>query len=91
MTQLGGRINLEKAAKKTRALDVNSRYFGLETLVLMENAGRGVADEISRRYGDRKKIGVVCGLGNNGGDGFVTARHLMSKNHPRPFHITPSG
>lgn len=67
MTQLGERINLEEAARRTMVLDVNSRYFGLETLVLMENADRGVADEISRRYGDRKKIGIVCGLGNNGG------------------------
>ena len=80
MTPMGERINLEQAARKTMVLDVNSRYFGLETLALMENAGRGVADEISRKYGDRKKIGVVCGLGNNGGDGFVAARHLMSKN-----------
>ena len=80
MTPMGERINLEQAARKTMVLDVNSRYFGLETLVLMENAGRGVADEISRKYGDQKKIGVVCGLGNNGGDGFVAARHLMSKN-----------
>lgn len=77
---MGGKINLEEAARKTLVLDVNARYFGLEALVLMENAGRGVADEISRRYEDKKKIGIVCGLGNNGGDGFVVARHLMSKN-----------
>lgn len=80
MSQGGGKISLEEASRKTMVLDVNSRYFGLETLVLMENAGRGVADEISRRYGDKKKIGIFCGLGNNGGDGFVVARHLMSKN-----------
>ncbi len=80
MAQPAERINFEEAARRTMVLDVNSRYFGLETLVLMENAGRGVADEISRKYGDRKKIGILCGLGNNGGDGFVAARHLMSKN-----------
>ena len=66
--------------KRTKVLDVNSRYFGLETLVLMENAGRGAADEISRRCGKGEKIGIFCGLGNNGGDGFVVARHLMDKN-----------
>jgi NAD(P)H-hydrate epimerase len=80
MVRMAERINLEEAARKTMILDINSRYFGLETLVLMENAGRGVADEISRRYGEKKKIGIFCGLGNNGGDGFVVTRHLMDKN-----------
>jgi len=46
---MGGKINLEEAARKTMVLDVNSRYSGLETLVLMENAGRGAVEEISRR------------------------------------------
>jgi NAD(P)H-hydrate epimerase len=77
---MGQKIRSEDSAKKTTVLDVNSRYFGLEAPILMENAGRGVADEISQRYGDRKKIGIYCGLGNNGGDGFVVARHLINKN-----------
>ncbi len=80
MSERGEKIDLEEGARRTRILDVDSRYFGLGTLVLMENAGRGVADEISRRYGDGQKIGIFCGLGNNGGDGFVVARHLMNKN-----------
>jgi len=80
MPETGGKIDGEEGARRTQILDVNSRYFGLETSVLMENAGRGVADEISRRYGDGKKIGIFCGLGNNGGDGFVVARHLMNGN-----------
>jgi hypothetical protein len=49
MFQGNGKINLEEAARKTMVLDVNSRYPGLETLVLMENAGQGVVEEISRR------------------------------------------
>jgi len=77
---MDGKFDLREAAKRTRILDVNSRYFGLETSVLMENAGRGVADEISRRFGSGKKIGIFCGTGNNGGDGFVITRHLMDKN-----------
>jgi hydroxyethylthiazole kinase-like uncharacterized protein yjeF len=80
MPARSGNIDREGGARRTKVLDVNARYFGLETLVLMENAGRGVADEVSRRYGNGKKIGIFCGLGNNGGDGFVVARHLMNSN-----------
>jgi NAD(P)H-hydrate repair Nnr-like enzyme with NAD(P)H-hydrate epimerase domain len=45
---MGGKINLEEA-RKTMVLDVNARYFGLEALGLMENAGRGIVEEISQR------------------------------------------
>ena len=54
--------------------------YGISSLVLMENAGRLVAQEI-KRYLKRKKnpfVCIVCGLGNNAGDGFVAARHLFN-------------
>ena len=55
--------------------------FGIPGLVLMENAGRGAFDYLLRKFKDikTKKIAVLAGRGNNGGDGFVIARYLMEK------------
>lgn len=49
--------------------------YGLSSLILMENAGRGAADLLFM-LGVRGPVCVCCGKGNNGGDGFVIARHL---------------
>src|SRR6478735_8447911 len=49
--------------------------FGMSGLVLMENAGRGCVDTLCT-LGVRGPVVVVCGRGNNAGDGFVIARHL---------------
>ena len=50
---------------------------GIPSLTLMENAGRVCVTEISKLT--PQKICVVCGVGNNGGDGFVMARHLIEQ------------
>lgn len=49
--------------------------YGLSGLVLMENAGRGVADRLCEMGIDGRVV-ICCGKGNNAGDGFVIARHL---------------
>lgn len=55
-----------------------SRY-GMVGLQLMENAGRNAAAMIDDRYGPRGRALIACGGGNNGGDGFVIARHLHNR------------
>ncbi len=59
------------------AIDRNSRYLGIEPIVLMENAGRQVAWEVSKRR-EPTSVAVLSGPGNNGGDGYVVARHLTN-------------
>ncbi len=49
--------------------------YGMSGLVLMENAGRGVADRLEAAGLDGP-VAICCGKGNNAGDGFVVARHL---------------
>src|SRR5439155_9943678 len=61
-----------------RAID----EFGVPGVVLMENAGRGCAELLMRLNPDRKPTVILCGPGNNGGDGFVIARHLDNHGWP---------
>lgn len=67
--------------KQSRLVDqVAVEEFGFSGLVLMENAGRGTADVLCR-LGITGPVAICCGKGNNGGDGFVIARHLDLRGH----------
>src|SRR2546425_11270333 len=60
-----------------RVLDRNAQYFGVSILELMENAGKAVADAARSEFAAAgKRVLVLCGTGNNGGDGPVAARPL---------------
>lgn len=70
---------------EARAIDKKAmEVYGVPGIVLMENAGRGIAEYILSLK-PQGKITICCGKGNNGGDGYVIARHL--DNHNLPIEI----
>lgn len=63
-----------------RVLDRNAEWMGVKVLDLMENAGRAVADAVLNDFAAKgKRVVIVCGTGNNGGDGITAARYLKSE------------
>jgi hydroxyethylthiazole kinase-like uncharacterized protein yjeF len=70
------------SVKEMRAIDKAAiKSMGMPGVVLMENAGQSVVDAMEDFF-DMESVGkitVVCGKGNNGGDGFVVARYLMNR------------
>ncbi|MBD3284862.1 NAD(P)H-hydrate dehydratase [candidate division WOR-3 bacterium] len=71
-----------RLVRKAEMRDVDARAiseFSIPSLLLMENAGRGVAETIEEYFTpENLSVLVICGKGNNGGDGFVVARHLAN-------------
>jgi hydroxyethylthiazole kinase-like uncharacterized protein yjeF len=62
---------------------------GIPGIVLMENAARGLADMLDAVDG---RVAIVCGPGNNGGDGFAMARHLLNRGRVVDVHLlAPEG
>lgn len=69
-------------AKEMQEMDRRAEAeYGVSSLILMENAGAGAVREMERSFPrlHRSRVVVVCGKGNNGGDGFVVARHLANR------------
>jgi hydroxyethylthiazole kinase-like uncharacterized protein yjeF len=68
------------SADEMREADrLTTARYGIPSATLMENAGASVAEFIAQRWPKfaQRRIVILCGKGNNGGDGFVTARHLL--------------
>jgi len=75
------RFNKDRISAEDVAIaDHNSPWLGIPLNHLMECAGYSIADEIVKRYKfpENKRVAIFCGTGNNGGDGFVVARHLAA-------------
>src|SRR5438132_11364351 len=69
-------------AAEMREVDrLTTERYGLAGLQLMENEGKHVADAVLREFSPRlpQRVAVLCGKGNNGGDGLVAARLLLGK------------
>ncbi|MDJ1156735.1 NAD(P)H-hydrate dehydratase [Chelatococcus sp. SYSU_G07232] len=64
-----------------RAADARTIAAGTPGRVLMERAGRAVADAVSARHPVGTRVLILCGPGNNGGDGFVAARLLVTRGY----------
>jgi len=64
--------------------------YEINSKVLMENAGRGAAQIVLKYLSSKGYAAIICGSGNNGGDGFVIARHLFNqKKEVKLFLTTP--
>ncbi|MFC1645742.1 NAD(P)H-hydrate epimerase [Candidatus Omnitrophota bacterium] len=70
-------------SQRMREIDkLATKRFGIPSLILMENAGRSVAEEAKKMLiSNSAPIVIFCGYGNNGGDGFVVARHLCNSGY----------
>jgi NAD(P)H-hydrate epimerase len=72
-----------------READAKTMEIGLDSPILMENAGHRVVEHIAERYGpiDTHRIVVLCGKGHNGGDGLVVARQLFTRFRPKSLDV----
>ncbi|MFZ0336506.1 MAG: NAD(P)H-hydrate dehydratase [Terracidiphilus sp.] len=76
-------------AAQMRDVDKRTAELGIPNIILMENAGHRVVEFLEREYAPlaRQRIVVVCGKGNNGGDGLVVARQLFIRIQPKWLRV----
>lgn len=80
-------------AAEMREVDRRSSELGIPGLVLMENAGQRVVELLAHVYAPvrEQRVVVMCGKGNNGGDGLVVARQLHTRLRPQALHVVLAG
>lgn len=76
-------------AKEMQRIDRQTMDAGIPSLVLMENAGHRVVEYLERIANplSAQRVVIFCGTGNNGGDGLVVARQLLTRFQPRALHV----
>ncbi|HEY2014449.1 MAG TPA: NAD(P)H-hydrate dehydratase [Bryobacteraceae bacterium] len=76
-------------AAQMREVDRRTVELGIPGIVLMENAGHRAVEFLAQRFAplSAARIAVLCGKGNNGGDGMVIARQLHTRFHPKALHV----
>jgi NAD(P)H-hydrate epimerase len=76
-------------AAEMREVDRRTTEMGIPGIVLMENAGHRLVEFLAERFAPlpAQRIVVLCGKGNNGGDGMVVARQLHTRFHPPALHV----
>ena len=76
-------------AAQMREVDRRTAELGIPNIILMENAGQRVVEFLEREYAPlaKQRIVVVCGKGNNGGDGLVVARQLLTRVKPQWLRV----
>ena len=80
-------------AAQMREVDRRTAELGIPNIILMENAGQRVVEFLEREYAPlaKQRIVVVCGKGNNGGDGLVVARQLHTRVKPQWLRVVLAG
>jgi len=76
-------------AARMREVDRTTTEMGIPGIVLMENAGHRVVEFLTERFAPlaAQRIVVMCGKGNNGGDGMVIARQIFTRIHPAALYV----